>query len=103
MALFGSAAPSATVVSPAPSFEEPLPVSEVNAWLEETWNSYTRPPTAAFLSVFRACRVGWRESATALLIGEVGTGAAMNGLGSRSNCALTYGPVFAPSSARARQ
>src|SRR5436190_18780801 len=58
VALFGSAAPSVTVVSPAPSLAAPLPVRDVKPWLEETWNSYTRLPTAAFLSEFRTCRVG---------------------------------------------
>src|SRR3954471_3944605 len=39
VALFGSGAPSVTVVSPTPSLAAPLPVKDVNPWLEDTWNS----------------------------------------------------------------
>ena len=75
----------------------------MKAWLEETWNSYTRPPTAEFLSTLRTCSVGCRDAITSLLTGEVGVGAEMNALGSTSNCAVRKGPLFAPSSARTRQ
>ena len=72
VALFGRSAPSCTVVSRLrPRSLAPLPVSDVNAWLDDTWNSYTRPPTAALLG--RRCgraTSAARDEATSLLTGE---------------------------------